>query len=140
MSDTFELAGVALRVRDMAQDRVDRGFIASRWRNSYSAQRAGVDREAYLAQWKLIDRLLDRATVKVVCDAEVASTIHAFAVADAPNVLHYAYTVPSLQDHGLARAAIKAALGDVMRVRCTHRWPWASERYRYDWYPLAVAS
>ncbi|HMY78972.1 MAG TPA: hypothetical protein PLT98_09515 [Thauera aminoaromatica] len=139
MSDTFELAGVALRVRDMMQDRIDRGFVASRWRNSYSAQRAGVDREAYLAQWKLIDRLLDRAIVKVVCDAEVPTTIHAFAVGERPDVLHYAYTVPALQGHGLARAAIQETLGDVVRARCTHRWPWASERYRFDWYPLALS-
>lgn len=120
--------------------RRDRACVATRWRHSYSARRAGVDRGTYRARHGLlIDALLDRARVVVASTPRAPAVVLGFAVAEAPDVLHYVHVARELCGDGLARAMVQHALGTYPEhVRCTHAWPWASRRFVHDWYPLAL--
>ena len=74
--------------------------------------------------------------------ASEGGALHAWAAADiASGSLHYAYVPPELRGNGLARQAIRAALGDAYPdvIDVTHPWPWVSRRYRWNPYPMMAA-
>lgn len=130
--------------------RLDRAFVASRWVHSYSHVRAGVEPHEYQqGQWRLVDALLDRSTTIVACSPTVDDAVFGFATCEpamyGPGIVHYAYVMPQLRGHGLALSMMTLALGArperveyEQRVRCTHRPTRPSDRFRFDWYPLAI--
>lgn len=103
----------------------DRPFVACTWARG---SRYGLrTREAF----RFVNRLLDSETTRVVVLA-TDSTVHAWA-AGCEDALHYAYVPPELRRCGLARRAITELLGSYPdRIDVTHRWPFASPRFRHS--------
>lgn len=118
----------------------DRSFVASRWVRSYSAARADVSKATYEQRWNdLVDLLLPRCRVTIACSANEPSALWGFAVTEG-DVVHYVYVMREFWRAGVARALITEALGSYPEsVRCTHRWPFRGERFRFDWFPLTGA-
>lgn len=122
------------------EDRRERGWICSTWVRSYGADRAGVSATTYgPEQGRLVDRLLSTPRVRLVvaCSTDSQTALHAWACGEAGGPLHYAYCAPELRRHGLARQAIAGVLGTYpQHIEVTHRMPFESARFRWNFYPL----
>lgn len=99
-----------------------RGYVCSTWARG---QRLGL---RIGPAFRIVNRIVDASTVLVLASGP---TVHAWACGDA-ELLHYAYVPPELRQRGLARQLITAVLGGYpARIRVTHPWPIASDRYQY---------
>ncbi len=124
----MNLADLGIITRPFALDS-DVSFVGSRWASGVLT--VGL-RDAYKTAGRAaVDSLIAASRIAVVCSKTSLTTLHAFAAVDrATGALNYAYVVPKLRGHGLARIAITAALdGYPERIQCAMSWPRPSSRY-----------
>ena len=99
-----------------------RGYVCSTWaRGQQLGLRIGK-------AFRLVNRIVDSSTVVVFASGP---TVHAWACGDG-DALHYVYVPPELRHRGLARQLITALFGEYPeRIRVTHPWPGASDRFQH---------
>lgn len=83
----------------------DRNFVRKSWLRSYaaSAQARIAGRAYWTGHHDLIERLLERASVRVACSSTHAGTIVGFACVGWPSTLHYVYVREEFRRYGVAR-------------------------------------
>lgn len=98
-----------------------RGYVCSTWARGQRGMRTGP-------AFRLVNRIIDASRVLVIA---AGPTVHAWVCGDSA-VLHYAYVPPELRERGMARELVTALFdGYPARIRTTHPWPFASDRYQY---------
>jgi hypothetical protein len=100
-----------------------RGYVCSTWARG---QRLGIRTGP---AFRLVNRIIDTSRVMVLASGP---TVHAWACAS-DDALMYAYAPPELRRQGMVRQLVTALFESYPeRVRVTHPWPFASERFKYD--------
>lgn len=100
----------------------DRSLITHSWTMSYEGAPAvrGADRTHYRAEMKrAIDRLLDKATVRVMCDPKDEDTIVGW-VAFTGGEFHYGYVKDAFRDVCSLADMLKGVPISAYTFRCRH--------------------
>lgn len=117
---------------------VDRRFVVSTWVQSFADGAPWSKRLARANHWPVVDRVLDGGARVVILGTE-GGAVHAWACGT-DDALHYAYVPPELRGRGFARRVITALFESYPdHIDCTHPWPWASRRFRWNPYPLLTS-
>lgn len=114
---------------------VDRRFVVSTWVKSFADLAPWGNRLTRASHWTVVDRLLDGGA-RVAVLGSASGAVHAWACGWDEGI-HYAYVPPELRGKGLAKRVIAHLLeGYPEHIDCSHPWPWASRRFRWNPYPL----
>ncbi len=118
----------------------DRRFVVPTWVKSFAELGPWPRQAALTHHWAAVDAILDDPMTRVVIlsSGDDGGAVHGWAAADTlTGTLHYAYVPPELRGHGFARSAIAVALNDYAdRIKVTHPWPFESQRFRWNPYPM----
>ncbi len=105
---TLTVQGERMVMRAMCPS--DRGFIASTWGKSYRERSRILGAAFRDLHPRMVDGCLARGEARIVASEHSPGTIFAWASGE-PGLLHYAYVIPELRGHGIARALILATTG-----------------------------
>lgn len=113
----------------------DMPYVLATWVRSYAMGQSSARRQQAILDFRrrYVDAIMAQDPhIVVLCSPSSHSTLHGYAV-----VLHgglaWAYVAKPLRREGYARQVITSALRYYPESIRTHsRWPWESERYRFE--------